>query len=759
MAFRTDDSPYLLGSDDSDFIIGTAGAKARFNGIALGGGGDDTILVGHGPVFIGLGGALDDPALWTRAAASYVDAGPTAAHTSVAIEGDGQTVPTYSITLDGGQTITLDLDFTDARFSGLVYHIDLVLDGQVVASADSGPADVGSAYSYGLPPIVSDPYLSYTAGAAGTYQIVVTQSFLFGTGGPFQGKTSLLNVSVAGHAATGTASAAPQIVDGGEGNDTIYAGAGADFLNGGAGSDVLNGGAGNDVLVGESNLFVDTGVANFAFDTPISLDDPRFWSTPANVLVGAAGPHTSVVSVQPDNATAEYDYYSVTVAAGQTITLDVDFASKPGDPLDLFLALFAADGTTVAYTTGGDADRGSDASGRDPALTFTAQVAGTYTILVGGEPGQGIPAGESYLLNVSVTGHAVSDDQLDTGTADPTFDVLTGGAGNDVLMAGGGYVDYSDAAGAVTVTLHRAGYQNTVGAGRDLIVDATALIGSAFDDTLAVGTPSAAAEGNILSGGAGNDQLAGSAGDDALYGGADNDRLVGGDGADLLDGGFGLDDLRGGLGDDRYFIDSDEDAIVETAGEGTDLVHASVAFVLPDNVENLILDGPARSGTGNALANVLTGSAGADTLSGLAGADTLVGGDGDDTLQGGSGADVLTGGAGNDLLIGGSGADRFVFAAEDIGADRSATDSIGDFSRADRDRIALGQIDAVSGTARNDAFTFIGSGAFTGTAGQLHAVVSGGVTYVEGDTNGDGAADFAIALAHAPVLVASDFVL
>ncbi len=80
------------------------------------------------------------------------------------------------------------------------------------------------------------------------------------------------------------------------------------------------------------------------------------------------------------------------------------------------------------------------------------------------------------------------------------------------------------------------------------------------------------------------------------------------------------------------------------------------------------------------------------------------------------------------------------------------------------DRIDLSRIDANSLAAGDQAFSWIGSNAFAGTgatsAGELRAFESGGYRWVEGDTNGDGSADFAIRfqIGTAP-LVQSDFLL
>jgi hypothetical protein len=64
------------------------------------------------------------------------------------------------------------------------------------------------------------------------------------------------------------------------------------------------------------------------------------------------------------------------------------------------------------------------------------------------------------------------------------------------------------------------------------------------------------------------------------------------------------------------------------------------------------------------------------------------------------------------------------------------------------DVIALNTIDADTSTGADDAFTFIGSAAFTlGTAGQLRAYEDSGQPghwFVEADVNGDAVADLVI---------------
>ena len=97
-------------------------------------------------------------------------------------------------------------------------------------------------------------------------------------------------------------------------------------------------------------------------------------------------------------------------------------------------------------------------------------------------------------------------------------------------------------------------------------------------------------------------------------------------------------------------------------------------------------------------------------------------------------------------MSGGGGADSFRY---DGSADStsSSRDHILDFTPG-TDKIDLFRVDAKTTVAGDQAFTWIGSSAFTGSgaasAGQLRAVQSGGFWLVEGDTNGDGVADLVI---------------
>ncbi len=267
---------------------------------------------------------------------------------------------------------------------------------------------------------------------------------------------------------------------------------------------------------------------------------------------------------------------------------------------------------------------------------------------------------------------------------------------------------------------------------------------------------------------AGDDVLSGQGGSDYLLGGDGNDILMGNDRGDFLIGGAGIDTMYGGFGNDEYWIEDIGDNAIEFVDEGLDTIHSSIDWTLGRYFENLTLSVSASSslgairGTGNSLVNVIEGNSLNNLINGLGGSDVLRGGDGNDRINGGVGADqmfgdlgndVLYGGAGSDSMDGGRGDDRYLFIQTDV--NRDWVDSVR-FGLGESDRIDLRRIDAIAGGA-NDAFTFIGGDAFSGTAGELRAVLvgtwldhvnplqpSGERFMVSGDTNGDGVADFSI---------------
>lgn len=219
----------------------------------------------------------------------------------------------------------------------------------------------------------------------------------------------------------------------------------------------------------------------------------------------------------------------------------------------------------------------------------------------------------------------------------------------------------------------------------------------------------------------------GTAGDDQLTGSSVTDTFFGTVGADTIDGGDGIDSIN---------YDQSTSGVTVSLAAGTGSGGHSDGDVL-SNIENL------------------TGSSHDDRLTGESGDNYLVGGGGNDRFVGGNGQDRYTGGTGDDI---------FVFS--NVNHSRvgdNIRDQIDDFSQlpGDDDQIDVNNIDAqVTSTATNEAFTFIGTAAFSGE-GQIRVVQSGNDTVVEFNTTGNDSAEMEILLLGftATNVSAGDFVL
>ncbi|MBF0626690.1 MAG: FG-GAP repeat protein [Magnetococcales bacterium] len=268
-------------------------------------------------------------------------------------------------------------------------------------------------------------------------------------------------------------------------------------------------------------------------------------------------------------------------------------------------------------------------------------------------------------------------------------------------------------------------------------------------------------------------------------------RITGNEADNRLDGAFGADTLIGGSGDDHYRVDDLRDRVIERSSEGVDRIVSSVSFMLPAQVEQLMLTGTAPlQGTGNELANLLIGNAGANRLSGGAGDDlyyvgagdaifenpgegidqvrtagswtlgdhlenlTLIGTNpthaignrGDNRLIGNRSDNLLDGEAGADILIGGAGDDLYrvedprdrVIERADQGNDLVMS-SISCTLPAQVEKLTLTGTNPISGTGNRLANHLIGNGAaniLSGGAGDDLYEVDAGDTVIEGRNQG-----------------------
>jgi Ca2+-binding RTX toxin-like protein len=318
---------------------------------------------------------------------------------------------------------------------------------------------------------------------------------------------------------------------------------------------------------------------------------------------------------------------------------------------------------------------------------------------------------------------------------------------------------------------------------------------------------------DVLNGGIGNDILSGGNGNDTVNGGAGNDiiRYTVGEGNDTIDGGAnpnpGGDTLAilgtaanetlavayngtaitqingGGSIANIEFVTADLLGAADTLSYGATVASVSVNLLLGTasgftsiaNVSNVTGGSGADTLTGDTLNNVINGGGSGDTIVGGGGTDTLNGDGGNDSLTGGSGNDLLRGGGGSDTLTGGLGNDTFDYdQTGESGIGVGNRDIITGFDGAGAaagDVIDLSGIDAsqvnIADLFDNDAFTFIGSAAFT-AGGQLRFVqdVANNRTVIEVNQHNNGqpltnglVADLQIEVTGIHNFVASDFVL
>jgi uncharacterized repeat protein (TIGR01451 family)/fimbrial isopeptide formation D2 family protein len=503
---------------------------------------------------------------------------------------------------------------------------------------------------------------------------------------------------------------APDHVDGLGGDDNINGLRGDDCLRGNDGNDNINGHEGNDKIQGDGgndNLHGNAGndvIYGGEGNDTIEAGEDADWAEGGNgndAMQGEGGADTLFGG--RGNDTVEGN-------GGDDIVLGGAGSDRVAGHDGNDLVVGGADAGTARLTAGRVTGLvlGDTVSGDGGADRFVWQKGDGVDLLLDFKPSEG------DTLTVYGYGGVMAVDRVDGRTV-LYFDTDSAVVMNDAYPAtstSGPFPGITFVAGSTTAP--------------GLPAERAPMVGSMGADSLS-GTASA----DRLDGLDGNDSLAGQAGADTLEGGFGNDLLLGGDGADLIDGGPGIDTAS--------YADATAAVIASLAAPaGNAGFAAGDSYVL---VENLI------------------GSSFADRLAGDGGANRIEGGAGDDSLAGGAGADTLVGGAGADELAGGAGADRFIFAALADSAP-AAPDTITDFAWVQNDRIDLSAIDAQAGVAGDQAFLFMGGGAFAGGGqGSVRFERSGADTLVQVDAGNGGAAEMVIRLSGLHTLAAADFVL
>jgi Ca2+-binding RTX toxin-like protein len=439
--------------------------------------------------------------------------------------------------------------------------------------------------------------------------------------------------------------------------DTITGTSDNDFIvaSQGGPNHIIYAGDGNDVVYGDHSGFISNQIrTNIADSLLYNLMAPslsQIWTRDDNPDIANATSitHTSIIT---NSLVGNQGWIAITVAAGATVTLDVDHGRDSNNAdTDTLLRLYQSDGTTLLDTNDDAAvvDTGST-SVRDSYLTYTFATAGTYLINIieyGAADGNTFEANDEFMLHISLTSQvaagnaAVGDDSIYGGNGDDTLygmggnDNLYGGAGADILNGGAGFdlARYDQAMTGVYARLDGIAVSYGEGVG-DTYTAIEGLVGSYFNDII-VGSANA----DYLFGLGDDDYIYGIGGADNLDGGAGNDNLFGGVGADVLNGGDGFDLARYDGASSGVYVRLD--GVAGASGEA-----AGDTFV---SIEGLVGSGFGDIIVGSNSADYLFGLSGDDYLYGIGGADNLDGGAGNDNLFGGVGGDVINGGADFDL--------------------------------------------------------------------------------------------------------------
>jgi Ca2+-binding RTX toxin-like protein len=379
------------------------------------------------------------------------------------------------------------------------------------------------------------------------------------------------------------------------------------LLHGYAGNDVLNGGAGADTLIGGTG------------------DDSYVVDNAADQVIELAGEGVDTVQSSVSHTLADQlEHLILTGTAASQGT---------GNALDNSLTGNAADNVLTGLegndTLDGKAGADTLLGGAGDDFYIVDQTGDMLTELAG-EGSDSVNSAVSWTLgehfeHLTLTGAAVIDGTGNSGNnqliGNNAANSLSGLDGDDWLDGKGGADQMIGGNGNDTYVVAQSGDSTleTAAGGVDTVRAAlTWTLAENLEHLILTGTANIRGTGNTLA-----------------------NTLTGNAGNNLLDGGLGADQMTGGAGNDTYYVDDANDQIIELADQGNDTVRSTVSRTLEANIENLVLSGTAAiSGTGNALANVLSGNAAANTLSG---------GDGNDIINGGAGADTLIGGNGNDL--------------------------------------------------------------------------------------------------------------
>lgn len=487
-----------------------------------------------------------------------------------------------------------------------------------------------------------------------------------------------------------TASDINDIIDGGAGNDLLYGDGANDTFKSGAtvdGSDTIHGGGGSanviDYSLRTSAVRIDATGSLTSGQTGSEAD---VLDGTCHRLYGGSGADLIIGTVGNETINGNGGNDTISAASGNDVI-------DAGNGNDSCLGL---DGNDTIYGGNGE-DNILGGLGAD--------------LIDGGANDDDIGGGDYYTPGGGVTAADVNDTLIGSSGNDIIYgdganDLFRSGSipdGSDTLYGGGGsanQVDYSDRTGAVRIDATGSLTSGETSFGEADVLDGTfhRLSGGKGNDTII-----ATSGTDTLTGNDGNDSLVSSAGSDTLNGNGGNDTLTAGsaaDGNDVLNGGDGID-----LAD--YFSRTNAVTISLNGTNGDGETGASESDNVGTDVENVNTGGGADTITGSSSNNTLYGGNSNDSITGGDGNDSLLGVSGSDTLSGGNGSDTLRGSTSGDSMIGGSGTDYADYTdktAQVIAALNAGSTTTGNGTTGENDSIAS-DVEGILGGSGNDSLT------------------------------------------------------
>ena len=461
----------------------------------------------------------------------------------------------------------------------------------------------------------------------------------------------------------GAAASGNNAIIGNTGNDTLRAGSGSDSLIAGSGVDTLIGGAGADTFVINSAADVLQSISSAAGNTVVSsvsysmatnISVLRLTGTANLAATGNAAANTIYANSGADTLTAGTGIANLIGGLGADLfvvnnaidSVNETNAKSAQDTIQSSVSFTLPNAVNVLLLTGsgnltGTGNTGPDSIVGNAGLDVLVAGAGTDTLVAGAGIATlvGGASNDTFVINsisdlvqdsisgnhntlissVSVTlvtnvntlqfsgsanliGTANSANDLLEGNAGA--DTLKAGSGNDTLVAGSGVDTLIGGTGTTTFIVNNSGdvVQSASTSSQNVVISsATYVLPTNINSLTLTGIANISGSGNAAA-----------------------DTLTAGAGQDTLIAGSGVATLVGGTGNDTFVVNSVSDVVKNTSTTTSNIVSASVNYVLPTNVNTLIFTGTsALKGTANS---------GNDTLTSNSGIDTLVGGSGNDTF-------------------------------------------------------------------------------------------------------------------------------